>query len=121
MTNKGIKKRLLDIVDKYETQRDAAKALNSSEQYIYRITKELGIVKWRQHNRHHLRTKTETKICEGCGEFFQRKMVNKSPGRFCSKKCQGKWLGKSHGFKKGQGAKSYTGNAIPQEINISKN
>ena len=41
-------------------------------------------------------------ICEVCGQPFLRRkraLSVKSPGRFCSNECQGKWLGKNHGFK----------------------
>jgi len=101
MTNKRIKARLLEIVDECKTQREAASRLGASEQYIYLLTRELGITKWRQKNRIHNKVKTEEKICEECGEVFTLKLLNKNPGRFCSKKCQGKWLGKTHGFNSG--------------------
>ena len=40
------------------------------------------------------------RICESCGGVFFRKtyLVRKaSPARFCSKKCQGSWVGKHYG------------------------
>jgi hypothetical protein len=98
--NKRIKERLFQIVDQCKTQREAAGKLGASEQYIYLLTRKYGITKWRQKNRKHVLLKTEKRICEECGEVFTRLVVNKSPGRFCSKKCQGKWLGRTHGFKK---------------------
>ena len=98
MSNKGIKVRLLSIVDECKTQKEAALKLGASEQYIYLLTRELGITKWRQKNREHRKIKTEERICEECGEVFTRKLLNKNPGRFCSKKCQGRWLGKTYGF-----------------------
>jgi len=100
MSNKSIKSRLLDIVDQCKTQREAALLLGASEQYIYILTRELGITKWRQKNRDHKDIKTEKKICEECGEIFYRKILNNSPGRFCSNKCKGKNLGDNYGFGK---------------------
>ena len=103
MTNKKIKDRLFAIIDECDTQREAAHRLNASEQYVYILTRRYGITKWRQKNRKHSEIKKESKICEECGESFVRLVLNQSPGRFCSKKCQGKWLGKNHGFKKKEG------------------
>ena len=43
---------------------------------------------------------TATKECEVCGkEFTVKSNRRKESGRFCSKRCQGKWLGKNYGFK----------------------
>jgi formylmethanofuran dehydrogenase subunit E len=102
MTNKLIKDRLFAIVDQCDTQREAARLLGATEQYISTLAKTYGITKWRQANRVHTKIKQEQKICEECGEVFTRLVLNQSPGRFCSKKCQGRWLGKNHGFKKGR-------------------
>ena len=101
MPNKLIKDRLFAIVDECDTQREAARLLGASEQYIYTLTRKYGITKWRQKNRVHTQTKRETKICEECGEAFVRLILNDNPGRFCSKKCQGRWVGLHFGFKKG--------------------
>ena len=98
MTNKGIKAQLLSIVDECKTQREAALRLNASRQYIYRLTRELGITKWRQKNRVHKEIKLEKKICNECGEVFTIELISKNPARFCSKKCLGRWLGKTYGF-----------------------
>jgi formylmethanofuran dehydrogenase subunit E len=99
MVNKNFKVKLLEIVDECKTQREAARKLKASEQYIYRLTRELGITKWRQKNRVHAPIKGIEKICEECGEVFIKRSANNNPGRFCSKKCQGRWLGKNYGFK----------------------
>ena len=100
MTNKAIKERLLAIVDECDTQREAAKRLEACEQYVCVLAKRYGITKWRQKNRIHTKIKSETKVCEECGEAFNRLILNHNPARFCSKKCQGHWLGKNYGFKK---------------------
>ena len=100
MSNKKIKEQLLDVVDDCKTQRDAAQKLGASEQYIYTLTRQLGITKWRQKNRVHVPLKTVECVCEECGKTFTKYALNNAPGRFCSKKCQGRWLGRNHGFKK---------------------
>tara|TARA_Y100000034_G_C6888455_1_gene408308 strand:- start:1239 stop:1595 length:357 start_codon:yes stop_codon:yes gene_type:complete len=100
MTNKNIKAQLLSIVDECKTQREAALQLNANEQYIYRLTRELGITKWRQKNRVHKEIKMEKKICNECGELFFIRVFSNNPARFCSKKCHGSWLGKNYGFKR---------------------
>ena len=98
MTNKGIKAQLLSIVDECKTQREAALRLDANEQYIYRLTRELGITKWRQKNRVHKAIKMDKKICNECGEVFVIRFFSNNPARFCSKKCHGSWLGKNYGF-----------------------
>jgi len=99
--DRGLKTQLLSIVDECKTQKEASIRLNACEQYIATLTRELGITKWRQKNRIYKRIKIETKICEECGEVFTKKIFSNNPGRFCSKKCQGKWLGKTYGFGNG--------------------
>lgn len=98
--NKGIKAKLYEAVEKCDTQREAAAFLGASEQYVYLLTKQLGITKWRQKNREHTKIKSQTFICEDCGNSFSALIINNNPHRFCNKKCQGRWLGKNHGFKK---------------------
>jgi len=98
MPDKGIKKQLLSIVDKCKTQREAALYLNANKQYIYRLTRELGITKWRQKNRIHKPEATKKCFCEECGEVFVVSSNRNNPARFCSKKCQGHWLGNNYGF-----------------------
>ncbi len=95
-----LKDKLLEIVDDCKTQKEAAKRLNTSEPYIYLLTQELGITKWRQKNRVYVKPEKDKLICEECGEYFFKKSSSNRKGRFCSKKCQGKWLGKTYGFKK---------------------
>ena len=45
MPNKGIKEKLLSVVDQCKTQREAAALLGATEQYVYLLTRELGITK----------------------------------------------------------------------------
>ena len=96
--NKGIKVRLLSIVDECKTQREASLRLGTSRQYIYRLTRDLGITKWRQKNRVHKFEKTRKRLCEECGEIFVVSIYKNNPARFCSRKCHGSWLGKTYGF-----------------------
>jgi len=98
MTNKNIKAQLLSIVDECKTQREAALRLDASRQYIYRLTRDLGITKWRQKNRVHKLEKTKKRLCEECGEIFVVSIYKNNPARFCSRKCFGSWLGKTYGF-----------------------
>ena len=98
MTNKNIKAQLLSIVDECKTQREAALRLDASRQYIYRLTRDLGITKWRQKNRVHKLEKTRKRLCEECGEIFAVSIYKNNPARFCSRKCLGSWLGKTYGF-----------------------
>jgi endogenous inhibitor of DNA gyrase (YacG/DUF329 family) len=101
MTDKHTRERLLAIVDECDTEREAARRLGTYEEYIYVLTRRCGITKWRQKNRTLKSIKTVNKICEECGEMFTRETrYNNRPCRFCSKKCQGHWLGKTYGFKK---------------------
>lgn len=100
MPNKHIKERLFEIIDECKTQREAARRLDACEQYIYLLCRQNGITKWRQKKRIHKDIPKKTKICEECGEVFTKAALNNNPNRFCSKKCQGRWLGKNHGFKK---------------------
>jgi len=100
MPNKLIKERLPLIIDQCKTQREAAELLGASVWYIYYLTRRLGITKWRQKNREYKPIPTERKICQECGEVFTYLPISRNPGRFCSKKCQGKWLGRNYGFKK---------------------
>jgi hypothetical protein len=99
MPNKHLKEQLLAIVDECDTQREAARRLGTYEEYVQVLTRRCGITKWRQNNRILKSFKTVSKVCEECGEVFTREKQNR-PGRFCSKKCQGHWLGKNFGFKK---------------------
>lgn len=101
MTDKHLKERLLAIVDECDTQREAAKKLGTYDQYVQVLTRRCGITKWRQKNRILKNIKTVNKVCEECGEAFTREAYrNSRPYRFCSKKCQGHWLGKNFGFRK---------------------
>jgi len=100
MANKLVKERLLKVIDQCKTQREAAELLNATPQYIYVLTRQFGITKWRQKNRDHSSLKVEQRICEECGEQFPRYVLNNNPGRFCSKECHGRWLGRNFGFKK---------------------
>jgi len=98
MTNKNIKAQLLSIVDECKTQREAALRLDASSHYIYRLTRDLGITKWRQKNRVHKLEKTKKRLCGECGEIFVVSIYKNNPARFCSRKCFGSWLGKTYGF-----------------------
>ncbi len=89
--------RLVAIVEECKTQREASARLGVSEQYVSILARQLGISKWRQKNRKYKELKEERKICSECGEAFT-KLANNNPARFCSKKCQGRWLGKNYGF-----------------------
>lgn len=99
MPNKGIIKKFPEAVEKCKTQTEAAEYLGVSKQYVFQLTRRFGITKWRQKNRIHKEIKLAQAVCQQCEEVFY-KPINNNPNTFCSKKCQGKWLGTHHGFKK---------------------
>ena len=104
MLNESALSRFLDLVDSCKTQREMAKTLGVSDTYVYFLTRKFGVLKWRQKNRVHKPVKTVSKICKECGELFIKQITN-NPGTFCSRKCLGRYLGKHHGFKKGDQAR----------------
>jgi len=97
MPNKGIKNKFLETYDQYKTQSEAAKSLNTTNQYIYTLCRKYGIDKWFQKNRIHKEMGHTHKICEECGEMFTE-YVSNNPGRFCSNICKGRHLGKNYGY-----------------------
>lgn len=100
MPNKNLRERLIKEADNYKTQREAAKAFGTTEQYLHVLSRKNGILNWRQKGRKYVPLKTEVKICEECGDYFHKDALNNNPGKFCSKQCHGKWLGNKYGFKK---------------------
>ena len=97
--NKGIKDNFFEAVEKCNSAKEVAKMLNATETYICILSKRFGVNKFRNKNRKHTRFKTEKRICQECGEMFVRLVINNNPARFCSKKCQGRWLGRNYGLR----------------------
>lgn len=87
--------KLKDTYDQYNTMKDAADALGVSEMRIWVLCNKLGIDKWRAKSRD---AKPTYHVCENCHEEFSVPRYVKRPARFCSKKCQGKFIGKTYGW-----------------------
>jgi len=91
--------KLLDTYEQYGTLKDAAKALGVSAMRVAVLRDKLGIDKWRAKPRgEKTRAKPRIEMCEECHQEFKIPKYRKAPGRFCSKTCQGKYLGRNYGF-----------------------
>ncbi len=90
--------KLKSIVNLCDTGIEAAKLLGISAPRVYQLADKLGITKWKQKNPK--KAALITAVCKECGKEFQRRKIYKMKNIFCSKICQGKFIGRNYGFAK---------------------
>lgn len=91
--------RLKEIYNDYPTRKEAALALGVSQTRIFILCRKLGITKWDMNPRKYsTAAKHDIYICKQCNLPFPVSKYLKSPHVFCTKKCQGKYVGTHYGF-----------------------
>jgi len=89
----------LENYNKYKTRKEAAEALGVSTTRILYLCRKYNITKWdiKDYRTDNL-SKLSSYTCENCKKIFMRPSSSGKPNRFCSKKCQGEYIGKKYGF-----------------------
>lgn len=85
------KDKLFEAVERFDTQREAAKWLGIAEQNLYKLVLKYGITKWR-YNRKRAQPKRYVRYCRQCGDRFLTIEKRETKGKFCSYVCKGRWV-----------------------------